>query len=284
MHINSAHKAIFFYGENKIQIEKQINDLKQINASFYKFESKSLGDNLGLLIDRICAKNLFIEQEVILIENVNNKQLVLILEILEKYLEQSHNLVIITLDDSVKRSQLNINNPHINIILCHDENKDEKIAVIEKLIAEHGLNLNLKQKNFISKILYKENIIFIEQEIKKLSLLLHDQLSISNREIVNSLDLKPNYYINNMIENILAQNNDYYQNLHMIVKQYPALVILKIITSYFVKFTEFKKISHLQIAQILKISLEYELQMKIDNQRGEFLIIKFLYDVQNLCN
>ena len=85
----SKEKLFLFYGSNEgFKNEKINNILSEIdNEKIYKYEEKEILDNVNSFFEKILSQSLFEDQKFIVIKRATDKIVNLIIEILEKKID-----------------------------------------------------------------------------------------------------------------------------------------------------------------------------------------------------
>ncbi len=206
-----------FYGTEQYLIEKEIkkiiNDSKldKINVNYYDLENTFIND----IIDDALTFSLFDDKKIIVVENsyiftgTTNKKL---------------------LDQDTKQLEEYLDHPNENTILIFSINKDKidgrkkittkmkkqgcvkefnEITNLNKYISELFGEYNISNEDlrlFQNRV--GDNLLIIEQEIKKIKTYKDKDLNITKDDIINLTNKNVNVDIFKLIENIICGNKE----------------------------------------------------------------------------
>ncbi len=227
--IINNHSVFLFYGENhglKKDFKENLKELNKNNEVINLFQSDVI-KNKNILINEISNKSLFNEKKVIFIDEINDK----ILEILEEVINhvEKENIFLFAdiLDKKSKIRDYFEKSKKIGITACYQDNAITIRNIISnKLNSYKGLNneiINLiientgldrtKVNNEIEKIksCFKDKIIQAEVIDKLLNIKTNDDFSELKDEAINGNKINTNKLLGDTI--FEAENNIYYLNL-----------------------------------------------------------------------
>ena len=206
-----------FYGTEQYLIEKEIkkiiNDSKldKINVNYYDLENTFIND----IIDDALTFSLFDDKKIIVVENsyiftgTTNKKL---------------------LDQDTKQLEEYLDHPNENTILIFSINKDKidgrkkittkmkkqgcvkefnEITNLNKYISDLFGEYNISNEDlrlFQNRV--GDNLLIIEQEIKKIKTYKDKDLNITKDDIINLTNKNVNVDIFKLIENIICGNKE----------------------------------------------------------------------------
>ena len=307
-------KAIILYGENELQIKFISEILKKHFGTIQQIDNKQLNENKGLTENLLLTNDIFSEKEIYLIEKIDEKHLKTTITTIKKFINDTKNIFIITLPN---KTTFSLKDEKILVIQCHNLSEREKYKYVLQKIQNYKIILSEEQIKFISKILWKEDIFSIKNELHKLCIYSIGKNEIKNKEIETLFDVPNNEEMHSLLKIIVYRDMKALDIADNIINNYSPLYLIISIHHYFlnlarvmilIKFKKHtfeeatKKIygilvdydiaklkSHLRyfkipiIARILKSCLIVEVEVKIKPHMARASCMKFIYDlVDNL--
>ena len=307
-----------FYGENlglKNEFKKNLKT-KFKNSEKISFSQEELLKDNKLFLREINNKSLFQDEKIIFIDNVNDKILTLIEELIDNDNEQKIFLFAELLDKKSKIRNLFEKSKICGVTPCYADNEITiKKILKEKLKEFTGLNTNninliiescsfdrVKLNNEINKIItcFKNKIIETEKLENLLNLkvnedfnLLKDEALKGNKYITNKLlgdtllDNEKNVYYLNLINIRLNRLNEIntlskIKNLESAVDQLKPPIFWKDRTNF---IEQAKKWKSKKIRKVLNETYKLEVKIKSNTTINKNLLIKkLIIDLCQLAN
>ena len=204
----SKEKLFLFYGANEgFKNEKINNILSEIdNEKIYKYEEKEILDNVNSFFEKILSQSLFEDQKFIVIKRATDKIVNLIIEILEKKIDDIK--IIINAGVLEKKSKLRN--------LC-EKNND---CVCVAFYPDNYLTLSNYTNDFLrkQKILISASNInmiinkcngdrgFLLNELEKIVFYCKNGKKLTQEDIIKLVNLSENHSIIELINSCLVKN------------------------------------------------------------------------------
>ena len=204
----SKEKLFLFYGSNEgFKNEKINNILSEIdNEKIYKYEEKEILDNVNPFFEKILSQSLFEDQKIIVIKRATDKIVNLIIEILEKKIDD----IKIILNAGILEKKSKLRN-------LFEKNKD---CVCVDFYPDNYLTLSNYTNNFLreQKVLISPSNInliidkcngdrgFLLNELKKIVFYCKDGKKLTQEDIIKLVNLSENHSIAELIDSCLVKN------------------------------------------------------------------------------
>ena len=249
-----------------------------------------------------------------MIEKIDEKHLKSTITTIKKFIDDTKNIFIITLPNKIN---FTLKDEKILSIQCLNLSEREKYKYILQEIKNYKIKLSDEQIKFLSKILRKEDVVSIKNELHKLYIYSIGKNEIKNKEIEALFDIPNNEEMHSLLCAIIYRDINALKIADNIINNYSPLYLTTSIHNYFfnlskvmilIKFKKHtfeeatKKIygilvdhnveklkSHLRyfkipiISKILKNCLITEVEVKIKPHMARASCMKFIYDlVDNL--
>lgn len=224
-----SKKILLFYGENEgLKREfKEIIKIKFNDTNILRISTNEVIKDKNILFKEILNKSLFEEKKIIFIDDVNDKLLILIEELINDIEDEKIFLFGNMLDKKSKIRSFFEKNKDVGIAPCYKDNEISiKNIIIKKLGKLKGLNqqiINLisqstnldrnKVNNEIEKIncYFSNGKIDLESVEKLLNLRNNDDFNLLSDEALKGNKIKTNTLLGDT--NFDAENNFYYLNI-----------------------------------------------------------------------
>ena len=222
------HKIILFYGENE-GLKKEFKEKIKVqnkNQEILNFFQDEVIKNENILVNEINNKSLFNEKKIIFINEVNDKILNIIEEILENIQEERIFLFSNVLDKRSKLRSFFEKSKTTGIVPCYQDNEITiKRIIMKKLTGYQGLSSDVTDliiqntgldRNKVNNEIDKITSCFQDKKIdlKKIDLLLNiktsDDFNLLKDEALNGNKINTNRLLADTV--FEAENNIYYLN------------------------------------------------------------------------
>tara|TARA_A100000164_G_scaffold13702_1_gene11443 strand:+ start:20 stop:1018 length:999 start_codon:yes stop_codon:yes gene_type:complete len=222
------HKIILFYGENE-GLKKEFKEKIKVqnkNQEILNFFQDEVIKNENILVNEINNKSLFNEKKIIFINEVNDKILNIIEEILENIQEERIFLFSNVLDKRSKLRSFFEKSKTTGIVPCYQDNEITiKRIIMKKLTGYQGLSSDVTDliiqntgldRNKVNNEIDKITSCFQDKKIdlKKIDLLLNiktsDDFNLLKDEALNGNKINTNRLLADTVFEV--ENNIYYLN------------------------------------------------------------------------
>ena len=196
------------YGKNRGLIEETLNNVLKpiLSDNIFKYEENEILNDTENFYENIHNKSLFDEKKLIIISRASDKIFKIISKILEEKLEDI-NLVIIA-DILEKKSKLrNLFEKDKNTICIpfYEDNNQSLNIVTQNFLKEKKIKLSQQNINLIIER-SRGDRNNLNNELVKIEILLSSRKNITIDEILKLTNLAENYGMSELVDNSLAKN------------------------------------------------------------------------------
>jgi hypothetical protein len=304
-------KVILLHGDDEYQIKFILKDVRKYFKTIQHIDSKKLNDS-GLIENILLTNDIFSEKEVYLIEKIDEKNLKKSISTIEKFIDTTQNILIITYQNKLNFA---IQNQRILPIQCNSLTEKEKYNYITQEIKNYKIKLSDEQTKFLSNLFRKEDILSIKNELHKLYIYSIEKNEITNSEIETLFDIPNHEEIRSLLRAIIYKDKKAFEICTVIIENYSPVFLVRSVYNYFFSLLKvmllikikkqtfsdatktiygviidhdiLKLKSHLRyfkipiISKILKHTVKIEIEVKSKQHLAKSTCIKFVYDLIN---
>ena len=204
----NKNKFILFYGVNEGLKKEEIAKLtiKEKKENISKYEEKEVIQNSDNFLNSIFSKSLFEDKKIIIINQVSDKILNLIDEIIEKDISEIS--IILNANNLEKKSKLRTFFEKNKKTICTAFYTDTTLVLLgcaQKFLLKNNINLSQESLNLIvNKCNGDRGILY--NELEKIRSYALGGKNITHKEIIKIINLIENYTVTELVDNCLAKN------------------------------------------------------------------------------
>ena len=206
--LNKKINFYLLYGKNTGLIEEIIDTVLKPNFSdniFYHEETEVIA-NLEIFLEKIYNKSFFENEKVIIINKVSDKILNILIEIIEKKLD---NIKIILKSDILdKKSKLRNffeKNNQTVIVPFYEDDQQSLSTLAQNILNQYKIRITRENLNLIVRKA-SGNRLNLKNELTKIIQYCKNKSSINQEEVLKIVNLSENFKISDLIDSYLLNN------------------------------------------------------------------------------